>query len=240
METKAPGCLYGIGVGPGDSRLMTLRAVELLGRLTTVFVPRSREKAASLAWEIAGRHIGADCRIVTLDFPMTKSAQELQKRWEEAAAQVAKTTGRGEDCGFLTVGDPMFFSTFIYLQRALRRLAPAVRIERVPGISAAFAAASRSGLPLAEADDSVAIIPGDRAAELESLLRGFQTIVIMKVGKRLPWIMSIVKELGLEGRTVIAHRIGLENETIVEGADFSGDQRVGYFSTVIVKAANHS
>jgi precorrin-2/cobalt-factor-2 C20-methyltransferase len=235
METKTQGCLYGIGVGPGDSRLLTLRAAELLGRLTIVFVPRSTEKSASLALEIAGPHIRADCRIVTLDFPMTKSTDELKKRWAEAAAQVAQVTAGGTDCGFLTVGDPMFFSTFIYLERELRRLVPAARIERVPGISAAFAAASRAGLPLAEADGSVAIIPGDRAGELESLLNSFQTIVIMKVGKRLPRIMSIIKELGLGDRAVIAHRVGLEDEAIINGSDFTGDQRVGYFSTVIVR-----
>lgn len=234
MTENKTGRLYGIGVGPGESGLITLKAVEILSKLRTVFVPRSADEKASLALEIARPHLPPGCKVSELLFPMTKDMDELAEHWAGAARPVADAMTAGEDCGFLTLGDPMLFSTFIYLVRAVRDLEPTASIESVPGISAAFAAASKSMLPLAEGGEAIALITGDRIASLESIAAVFETIIIMKVGKRLPAIKAELTRLGLDQNAVLAHRVGLADELICDAAAVH-DGQLGYLSTLIVR-----
>ncbi|MDP1808759.1 MAG: precorrin-2 C(20)-methyltransferase [Actinomycetota bacterium] len=234
MDPKITGRLYGIGVGPGESGLITLKAVEILRKIKTVFVPRSADEKASLALEISRPHLPPGCKVAELLFPMTKDKDDLAKHWDRAAGPVAAAMAAGEDCGFLTLGDPMLFSTYIYLVRAVRALAPTAAIESVPGISAAFAAASKSVLPLAEGSESIAVITGDRLASLASIAGMFETIIIMKVGKRLPEINAALRRLGLDRSAVLAHRVGLAGELICD-ADAVEDDQLGYLSTIIVR-----
>ncbi len=238
MADNETGRLYGIGLGPGDPGLLTVKATELLGSLKAIFVPQSAALKKSLALKIAADYITEDCTVTELLFPMTKSRRELDKHWRDAAKPVAACLVAGSDCGFLTIGDPMLFSTFIYLRRAVSQLAPGVKVTIIPGVSAAFAAAAGAGVPLAEAGDSVAFITGDRADELEALTGEFQTIVIMKVAKRWGLIASLLKELGLDDRSYIAHRLGSDNETVELVCDAGDDPELGYMSTVIVRVGN--
>lgn len=228
------GCLYGIGIGPGDSGLITLKAIETLKTLKTVFVPQSAQEKESLALEIAQKHLSPDSKVETLLFPMIKDPLELAEHWERAAAPVVAALSNGDNCGFLTLGDPMLYSTFIYLVRAVQKAAPEATIESIPGISSAFAAASKSLLSLAEGGDSVALITGERIDRLESILKDFQTVIIMKVGKRLPEIKAELLRLGLDRNALLAHRVGLEDELVAGAADIE-DARLGYLSTIIVR-----
>lgn len=234
MTETAAGSLYGIGVGPGESGLITLKAVEILRKVKMVFVPRSADGKDSLALEIARPHLPPDCEVFELLFPMTKDKDNLAEHWARAAGPVASEMAAGKDCAFLTLGDPMLFSTFIYLERAVLDLEPTASIESVPGISAAFAAASRSMSPLAEGDESIALITGDKIAALESIAGVFETIVIMKVGKRFPEIKAELNRLGLDSNAVLAHRVGLADEIICDAASVH-DDKLGYLSTLIVR-----
>lgn len=233
MNQSPTRCLYGIGVGPGESGLMTLQAVEILKRVKTIFVPKSAAEKESLALEIARPFLCADSKVATLLFPMTKDKDRLADHWRRAAVPVAAALTAG-DCGFLTLGDPMLFSTFIYLAEAVRAIAPTAAIVSVPGISAAFAAASRSMMPLAEGDESIAVITGDKIDLLQTIAGVFATIVIMKVGKRLPEIKRCLRELGLEKKAVLTHRIGLAGE-LIAGVEHVEEERLGYLSTIIVR-----
>jgi len=233
MNQNLTGCLYGIGVGPGERGLMTLQAVETLKRVKTIFVPKSAVEKESLALEIARPYLRADSRIATLLFPMTKDKEHLADHWRRAAIPVAAALSAA-DCGFLTLGDPMLFSTFIYLAEAVRAIVPTAAIESIPGISAVFAAASRSMTPLAEGDESIAVITGDKIDSLQTLAGVFATIVIMKVGKRLPEIKRCLRGLGLEKNAVLVHRIGLDGE-LVAGVEDVEEERLGYLSTIILR-----
>ena len=116
---KKTGTLYGIGVGPGDPELITLKGARVLGECRQVFVPKARGEGDSAALAIAGAHLRADAEIHELVFPMITDRKELARRWEESAGQVAAVLQAGEDACFLTLGDPLLYSTYIYLLRAL-------------------------------------------------------------------------------------------------------------------------
>src|SRR5208337_3722968 len=112
------GVLFGIGVGPGDPELMTVKGAKVLERCGHVFVPKARSENGSIALAIADRYLRADSRIYELLFPMSADSGELSRRWTEAARSVADVVGMGEDACFLTLGDPLLYSTYIYLVRS--------------------------------------------------------------------------------------------------------------------------
>lgn len=232
------GSLVGIGIGPGDADLLTLRAVDRLKGLDTVFTPRASDDSESLAYSIARDHIPRDCEVVSLLFPMTRSSTELESHWEQAALLVVEHISRNERCGFLTLGDPLLFSTFIYLIEAVKLLAPDVSVEIVPGVSAPFAAASRAGVALGRGDESVALITGEQIERLARLAGEFDTIIIMKVGKRLSRISAVLDGLGLSGSSVLAQYVGQARERVVPLVEAGSDEKAGYMSTIIVRTQN--
>ncbi|MDD4892281.1 MAG: precorrin-2 C(20)-methyltransferase, partial [Phycisphaerae bacterium] len=130
------GTLYGIGVGAGDPEWLTVKAARLLGATRHICVPRSRVAAESVALDIARRHLRADAVIHEITFPMTSDAAVLRQSWHAAAEQVNAILAGGEDCCFLTLGDAMLYSTWIYLLRELRAIDANASVEIVPGITA--------------------------------------------------------------------------------------------------------
>ena len=118
------GTLYGIGIGPGDPELITLKGARLIGGCRNLFVPKARTASESVALTIARPLVGPEAKIEELLFPMTADREELSTKWDEAAARVAAILAAGEDACFLTLGDPLLYSTYIYLLRALRKTAP--------------------------------------------------------------------------------------------------------------------
>jgi precorrin-2/cobalt-factor-2 C20-methyltransferase len=130
-----PGTLYGIGVGPGDPELITVKGAAILARCRRIFVPRARSAAESLALDIAERYVDGAAEITELLFPMTADKEELSLRWGEAAEAVAAALRTGEDACFLTLGDPLLYSTYIYLLREIRARMPDATVVTVPGIT---------------------------------------------------------------------------------------------------------
>ena len=151
-----------------------------------VFVPKARGEGDSAALSIAAAYLRADAEIHELVFPMITDRKELARRWEDSAGQVAAVLQAGEDACFLTLGDPLLYSTYIYLLRALRKILPEVQAVTVPGVTAFSAAAALTDFPIGEAKEPVTIVPtaDDLQALEEALARG-GTVVLMKIGKRL-------------------------------------------------------
>ncbi|HEY5461595.1 MAG TPA: precorrin-2 C(20)-methyltransferase, partial [Deferrimonas sp.] len=154
-----PGTLYGIGVGPGDPELITLKGARLIGACRHLFVPKARTASESVALAIAGPLVGPETRIEELLFPMTADREELVEKWDAAAARVAEILADGEDACFLTLGDPLLYSTYIYLLRALRGIIPDLKAVTVPGIMAFGAAAALADFPIGEGREPVTIVP---------------------------------------------------------------------------------
>ena len=142
------GTFYGIGVGPGDPELITVKGARLIAACGCVVVPKSRMKDESIALKIARRYISAGAEIVKQVYPMTADKVLLKEKWSDAAAQVLARLRTPQDVCFLTLGDPLFYSTHIYLLRCLKELEPELKTMTIPGIMAMGAASySKRSLP---------------------------------------------------------------------------------------------
>ena len=232
------GTLYGIGVGPGDPDLITVKGANVLRRSAHVFVPKARKAAESVALAIARRHVSPSAKIHEIVFPMTTDRSELLARWEESARTVADVLETGIDACFLTLGDAFLYSTYIYLVKALRRRIPEVKVVTVPGITAFSAAAALAEFPVGEGKEMVTIVP--TADDLEPVRRALQvggTVVLMKIGKRLPQILDLLEEADAIDRSVFVSHAGMETERIE--IDLSklrtGDpEKTGYLSILLI------
>jgi precorrin-2/cobalt-factor-2 C20-methyltransferase len=229
------GTLYGLGLGPGDPELITLKALRVLRRVSTLLVPVRREGEPGYAWTIAEPHLepGAQ-RVLRLPFPQARGAAGLEEQWERNCASVLEALATGDDAAFLTEGDPLLYSTFIQVADRLRSLAPELRIEVVPGVSSITAAAAASGQPLAARGGRLAVLPAVYGTdELLRTLREFDTVVLLKVNRVLGRIVPLLEELGLADRAILVERVGRPEQRLVRGLrGFDGP--VDYFSLVIV------
>lgn len=233
------GTLYGIGVGPGDPEWMTVKAARILGATRHVCVPRSRIAADSVALEIARPYLRADAIVHEITFPMTADKTELRESWRAAAREVLTILSAGEDCCFLTLGDALLYSTYIYLLRELREMEPALKWVTVPGIPAFGAAAALASFPIGEGKQTVTIVPAsDDLSQLEHALGAGGTVVLMKVGGRLEKVLEILEARGLLDRAVFASHVGMAGQRIetdlrkLRGAP----EKTGYLSIMLIDA----
>ena len=236
---KNTGTFYGIGVGPGDPELLTVKAAGILGRCKNVVVPKAKAEGDSVALEIAGRYVGKDSTIHELVFPMTTDKAQLAKSWQESATFVADLLERGEDVCFLTLGDALLYSTYIYLLRELQAILPDVEVVTVPGITSFCAVAALTNFPLGEGKDPITIVPtADDLTAVRSAIRTGGTIVLMKIGRRLGDILDVLAETDVIDRAILVQRAGQPTQRIerdLRGLRH-GDPSVGYLSVILIHA----
>jgi precorrin-2/cobalt-factor-2 C20-methyltransferase len=209
------GTLYGIGIGPGDPDLITVKGVQCLARCRHVVVPKASESAESTALRIVRKYLNPAAGIHEAVFPMTTRQERLAARWREAASFVASLLSHGEDVCFPTLGDPFLYSTYIYLVRALRKIQPEAHIVTIPGVTAFSAAAAVAEFAVGEGKQSVTIIPtADDPAALRDALKRRGTVVIMKIGKRLDAVLDALEEHGARESGVFAAHVGMGQEHV--------------------------
>jgi len=233
------GTLYGIGIGPGDPELITLKGARLISTCRNLFVPKARTASESVALAIARPLVGPEAKIEELLFPMTADREELSTKWDEAADRVTAILAAGDDACFLTLGDPLLYSTYIYLLRALRKRLPDLNAVTVPGIPAFGAAAALAEFPVGEGREPVTICPAadDLTAVRRALAQG-GTVVLMKIGKRLPEVLDLLDAEGFLDRSVFVSRATMENariETKLRRLKAEGPE-AGYLSIILVRA----
>nr|WP_048196632.1 precorrin-2 C(20)-methyltransferase [Methanocaldococcus vulcanius] len=164
--------VYGVGVGVGDEKLITLKALEVLKKVDKIFIPISKKGKRSIAYEIIKNHID-EKDVEELLFPMIKDKEKLKKYWETAVNKVINEKG---EVAVITIGDPTLYSTFSYLWKILKE--KNIDVEIVNGISSIFASASALGIPLVEGDEKLCILP--QGKDIEKYINEFDTIIIMK------------------------------------------------------------
>jgi precorrin-2/cobalt-factor-2 C20-methyltransferase len=235
MSTPS-GTLYGIGVGPGDPDLMTLKACKILTRVDVVFAAASTRNHHSLALDIARPHIPAATPVEMLPFPMTRDRRETVRAWEANARRIADELAAGRSVAFLTLGDSLTYSTFGYLMDTVRRLAPAVAIETVPGITSYQAAASRLNTPLVEGEGALMVLSGAMGGErLRSLAETPETVVFLKAYRNLEDICAALEESGEYPYCVAVKNCCQANEEIVADLSELCRQTPDYWTLVIAK-----
>lgn len=236
-----PGTLFGIGVGPGDPELLTLKAVRLL-RAAPAVAWFAKSGGSGQARRIADLHIGPAVEELRFDFPYTteiprRSAEyraAMAAFYDAAARDIAAILDGGRDVALLCEGDPLFYGSFMY---ANDRLAARYRVEIVPGVTAMAGCWSRVGAPMTRGDDSLSVIAG--TLEEDALLRRLRAAdasVIMKIGRNLPKIRRALDRAGLLERAILVERGTMPGERIVPLSD-RPDADAPYFSLVLVPTA---
>ena len=233
--TPKIGTLYGIGVGPGDPELITLKALKVLQRVPYIFASCSSKNSYSLALNIVRCHLNG-AGIEHLPFPMTRDPQVLQEAWEKNAARVLEVLDSGADAAFVTLGDPLTYSTFGYLLKTIKRLQPEARVITIPGITSYSAAAALTHTPLTEGEESFSLVSGAQgAARLREVVDKSDNIVMLKTYRNFKEIYRALEELDLLDRAVCISRCGLDGETVVENLRDLKEQSMNYLSMIIIK-----
>jgi precorrin-2/cobalt-factor-2 C20-methyltransferase len=233
--TPESGTLYGIGVGPGDPELITLKALKVLRHIPYIFAASSTKNSFSLALNIVRCHLNG-AGIEQLPFPMTKDPQTLDEAWEQNARRVLEVLAAGTDAAFITLGDPLTYSTFGYLLRTLKRLQPEVKIVTIPGITSYSAAAALTHIPLTEGEESFYLVSGALGAEkLREVVGKSDNIVMLKTYRNFAEIYQALEELDLLDRATCISRCGLDGETVVENLRDLKGRQLPYLSMVIIK-----
>ncbi len=238
MKINSKPTFYGIGVGPGDPELLTLKAVNILNSVDIIFAPKARIKDDSIAREIVENVLNKEKEFIELEFPMTKDKEELEKRYKKSAEIILQKINDGNQVAYLTIGDPLLYSTYIYLLGALKESAPDLTIETIPGISAYSAVAARFSYSMAEKNEKVCICPVPAEMnDLKKIILNHDTIVLMKVAKKLPELVKLLHRMGLAQDAIFGSHVGMAGEKLIEGfnhnASFS--EKEGYLSTIIVR-----
>ena len=229
------GILYGIGTGPGDPELLTLKAARVLGRVHKVYAARSSKNAHSVSHGIVREHLREGVEVEALAFPMTRDKELLREAWEANARKVLDELRAGRDVAFLTLGDPLTYSTFGYLWRTLRAMAPEAAVEVVPGVTSYNAAAAAAGMILAEAEESFAVVSGAKGGDtLRKAAQVADSVVVLKAYKHFDDILAALDETGMREHSVLVSNCGHEGERILRDVESEGE-RPQYFSLVLAR-----
>jgi precorrin-2/cobalt-factor-2 C20-methyltransferase len=241
--------LIGVGVGPGDPELVTVKAVRVLREADVVFVPvMAGPPGPGRAEATIRAHVPGD-RVRPVPFALNDTGGVTARRaaaWQAAAAEVARAFEAGADTvAFGTIGDPNLYSTFSYLAQTVRGLVPGVTIETVPGITALQDLAARAATVLAEGDEPLTLLPLTAGpAPLQDALDRPGTVVGYKLGAAAgPSPAEVVALLTAAGRlddAVIGARLGLPGQDIRPAKDLAQLPAVPYLSTLIVPAAHRT
>ena len=225
--------VYGIGVGPGDKDLLTVKAVKILNSVDTIFVPISKEGRSSVAYEIIKEVLNDDKtkNIVELLFPMSKDINYLKKHWEDAFKSIKEANGK---VALITIGDPTLYSTFSYVWNYLNE--NDIPVEIINGIPSPFASAGRLNIPLVEGDENIAILP--QGKDLEKYLGVFDTIIVMKTKRLGEKLKKLVDEEHKNDYIVgIVSKACCEDEIIQMGKieEINFDDVNEYLSLAVIK-----
>jgi precorrin-2/cobalt-factor-2 C20-methyltransferase len=228
--------LVGVGVGPGDPELLTLKAVRAIREAEVILAPTRRPGGRSMALEIVREHVDEQRqRVVVLPFPEGPHPQP----WDDVARQIVAELGASGRGVFLTEGDPLLFGSFGDVVAALRTVQPELAVEIIPGVSSVTAAAAAAGVPLTDSRERLALVPAiGNLAQVESALRDFECVVILKIGRVLGELLGMLDRFGRLDDAVYVRRCGWPEQQVVHNVrSLMGSPPTDYFALLIVRAA---
>jgi precorrin-2/cobalt-factor-2 C20-methyltransferase len=223
--------IWGLGIGPGDPDLITVKALKILQAADVIAYPAPAD-GESLVRSIAAPHMSGTQEEIVIATPMVVERHPAQDVYDKAASEIAAAVDAGKSVAVLCEGDPFFYGSFMYL---FARLSENYAVQVVPGVSSLAACSAELALPLAARNDVVTVIPGPLDEEtLEQQLMATNVAAIIKVGRHLGKIKRVLEKIGATDNAHYIERATMKNQKIVPLSDLNGDS-APYFSMIIVR-----
>ena len=228
---------YGIGTGPGDSTLVTIKAVNTIKRLDILYTPEPKKGGDSLALSIVKEYVPDTVEIKQRHFPMNNDSVEKMASWDAIAAEIKDDVKAGKEVGFITLGDPMIYSTYVYI---MERLMDEIEVETIPGISSFSNIASNQNFPLVMDTDPLMVIPCTMEEEkIDAALQTYDCFVLMKVYKNFKEIVQKLEKYDLIDSAILVSNSSKEREVVYKDLrDVHLQEKISYFSTILVNRNN--
>jgi precorrin-2/cobalt-factor-2 C20-methyltransferase len=226
------GTLYGIGVGPGDPELITLKALRVLSTVPVIAYPAT-QNGDSLARRIAAPHVPKGRVEIAIAIDITRVHADNEARYDEAAERIAVELNAGRDVAALCEGDPLLYGSFVYLADRLGGRFP---ITVVPGVTSLTAAAAVTTRALATGTEPLLVLPASLPEEtLVAHLKGASAVVLIKLGRHFAKAKRALGASGLLDGATLAARVGFSDQRIMAVADVGDDDSVPYFAVVLAR-----
>ena len=228
---------YGIGTGPGDSTLVTIKAVNTIKRLDILYTPEPKKGGDSLALSIVKEYVPDTVEIKQRHFPMNNDSVEKMASWDAITAEIKDDVKAGKEVGFITLGDPMIYSTYVYI---MERLMDEIEVETIPGISSFSNIASNQNFPLVMDTDPLMVIPCTMEEEkIDAALQTYDCFVLMKVYKNFKEIVQKLEKYDLIDSAILVSNSSQEREVVYKDLrDVHLQEKISYFSTILVNRNN--
>ncbi len=230
------GTLYGIGVGPGDPELLTLKAHRLINECEVIAYP-APDDGPSFARSIVETHLGSQKVEIPIVIPMRVERFPAAQVYDEAAAEISMHLASGKDVAVLCEGDPFFYGSFMYL---FERLADEFDCEIVPGVSSLMASAAALKRPLAARNDLLTIVPAPCSDKvIQELLNSGNALAFIKIGRHFSRLRNLIEQAGLLDRAGYLERVTLENQQVMPLAEVT-EEKAPYFSMILIYKGSES
>ena len=230
------GKFYGIGVGPGDPELLTRKAARLLRKVDWIFLPAGASGEPGFAGAIIASLKLNKSRLRPVILAMTRQRDTDLAAYTQAAEEILIELQAGKSVAWITEGDPLFYSTFGHVRAALRRSAPHLRVEIVPGVTSPQAAAACVGIPIAQLDERVAIVPAAYGLHhLPDLLENFASVFLLKVHGVFDQLLDKLAALPRPPQSFYVEKVGTPEERVVHELATLRGEKLPYFSLVILR-----
>lgn len=234
------GTLYGVGVGPGDPELITVKGINLIKQASIIAFPAGINGKSGIAEQIAAQWCVPHQHRLSLSFPYVQDSEVLTTAWQEAAITVWQHLSQGDDVVFLCEGDISFYSTFSHLADALHQQYPDVSIEMVPGVCSPMAAAAALKRPLTEQAQRLVVLPAlYTVSELETALDMAETVVLMKLKSVYEQVWPILQRRHLLNQSYVVEWATWPQQCIYDDLGDRPSLDLSYFSVLVIHQGTH-
>lgn len=235
------GTFWGVGVGPGDPELLTLKAARVLAEVDWIFHPSESTQGSSLAARIVAPLGLPAVKFRPVSLCMSRQREAARQAYRRTAEAIVDELRQGKSAAWIAEGDPMFYSTFSHIADEVHRFSVDVPIEIVPGVSSVQAAAACAGIPLAHLDEAMAILPAAYGLErLEILLDCCATVALVKVHSVFDALLDRLPELPRDIQTFYLEKVGTNEERMTTDLHSLRGRELPYFSLVLLRRANQT